>query len=100
MSCTEERFLSDVANHTMEVITDDGVNRMLRLTNNGSAVYHFTIVTWPGYLAISGDCGDYLFSRIEDMFGFFRMRDNDFNKRSDRKLSINPIYWEEKMHCC
>jgi hypothetical protein len=47
----------------------------------------FEIITWPGTLTIGGDMGTWVFSRIEDMFRFFRRED----------LSINPSYWAEKL---
>ena len=47
----------------------------------------FELVTWPGYLCYTGDMGAFVFSRIEDMFEFFR---------SDRGR-INPDYWSEKV---
>lgn len=37
--------------------------------------------------------GTYVFSRTEDMFTFFIMRDTDWNKSN----IINPGYWEEKL---
>lgn len=95
--CTEERFLGDVKNHSMEVLRDDDVSRHLSFTNNGSSCYRFDLITWPGHLCVTGDCGTYVFQRLTDMFQFFRMDDNDFNKRSDRKLNINPHYWGEKL---
>lgn len=49
----------------------------------------FDIITWPGYLCIAGDMGDYLFARTPDMFEFFR-------GKADRPLEINPRYWAEK----
>ena len=80
-------FLKDVANHTMTVVRDDGVYRHLVFSNNGSFVYRFEIVTWPGYLAYTGDMGAFVFTRVEDMFSFFR------NQRKE----INPGYWSEKV---
>lgn len=97
-NCTEERLLNDVKNHSMEILRDDGdAARHISFTNNGSSIYRFDLITWPGHLCIAGDCGTYVFSRIRDMFEFFRMDDNDFNKRPDRRLNINPGYWGEKL---
>jgi hypothetical protein len=45
----------------------------------------------PGVLAINGDCGGYMFSRVEDMFEFFRAR-SGWNGGT-----INPQYWAEKL---
>jgi hypothetical protein len=32
----------------------------------------FDVVTWPGHLSISGDMGCFVFTRVDDMFTFFR----------------------------
>ena len=73
----------------MQVVKDDGTHRHLAFSNNGSFNCAFDLITWPGSLCISGDCGTYSFSRIEDMFQFFRSRDEE--------LKINPAYWGEKL---
>lgn len=84
-----EQFQKDTANHTMTVLHDDGLYRHLQFSNGGRAAYHFNITTWPGYLCISGDMGCYTFSRVRDMFNFFR---------DDRvSFGINPHYWQEKI---
>jgi hypothetical protein len=83
----KEIFLKDTANHTMDIEMDNGLYRHLKFTNNGSQVYRFDIHTWPGYLTICGDMGTYVFSRIPDMFEFFR----------HDKLKINTGYWAEKL---
>jgi hypothetical protein len=82
--CTQERFLNDVKNHEMQIISDDGVSRRIRFKEPGTSCYYFDLITWSGHLCVTGDCGTYVFNRIEDMFEFFRY---------DR---INPGYWEEK----
>lgn len=84
-----ERFQKDVDSHEMEVLHDDGLYRHLRFSNGGSSIYQFNITTWPGYLCISGDMGCFVFSRVRDMFGFFRGEDG--------QLGINPGYWMEKV---
>jgi len=83
--CTKERFLEDVKNHKIEIIRNDGLYRHIRLSK-GSSTCQYDILTWPGHLCITGDCGSYLFARIEDMFEFFR---------NDRAI-ISPDYWAEK----
>ena len=95
--CTESRFLDDVKNHGMSVVVDNGFNRHLIFSRNGSMIYRFELITWAGKLCITGDCGTYVFSRLPDMFEFFRMDNYDFNKRPDPHLSINPGYWGEKL---
>ena len=95
--CDEERFFEDTKGHKMTVIRDDGVNRHLRFNKPGTYIYGYDIITWPEHLCITGDCGTYVFSRVTDMFEFFRMDERDFNYKRDKKLSINPGYWGEKL---
>ena len=96
-ACTEERFLQDVANHSIKIIKDDGVHRHISFTNNGSNCYRFDLITWPGSICYTGDMGTYVFSRLDDMFKFFKMSDNDFNKNPNKQLNINPYYWGQKL---
>lgn len=91
MEPTEEVFLSDVANHKMTVMLDNGVYRHLRFSS-GSFDQQFDIVTYPWHLVFSGDMGCYVFSRLDDMFEFFRTRPRD-----KENLYINTGYWGEKL---
>lgn len=85
---TAERFRRDTANHVMTVLQDKGLYRHLRFRAPGGSCYWYEIVTWPGALTIRGDIGEsYTFSRLSDMFQFFR---------SD-KGRINAHYWAEKL---
>lgn len=88
------KFLVDTATHTMEIVLDNGVHRHLRFSRPKSSSYHFDIVTWPGYLAITGDMGAAVFSRLHDMFDFFRRQPED--ARTAGRLYINSGYWAEK----
>jgi hypothetical protein len=81
----QEQFDANVAEHSMEVVRDDGVHRFIRFRRKESSTYWFDLITWPGQLCISGDMGTYVFSRVQDMFKFFRGE------------SINPAYWGEKL---
>lgn len=80
-------FRRDVAKHVMTVVRAEGVHRHLHFGEPGTGTHHFHLITWPGSLCISGDCGTYVFERLQDMFAFFR-RDED---------GINPGYWAEKL---
>lgn len=86
-TCTEARFLSDVAKHSMTVLRDEGVDRHLRFRFAGGGFCWFDIVTWQGRLVITGDCETFVFSRLDDMFEFFRSSGG----------RINPQYWQEKI---
>lgn len=84
-ACTIKRFKSDTKNHKLVIAYDDGAMRHMTFANPKSSAYHFHITTWPGYLCFSGDMGTYVFSRLSDMFEFFRGKD------------INLGYWSEKL---
>ena len=81
------RFAKDIDRHVMTILRDDGVNRHLRFKRPGSSTYWFDIITWGGRLYIGGDCGAWVFARLEDMFQFFR----------SERGGINPSYWSEKL---
>ncbi len=84
-----ERFERDTADHEMEVLHDDGLYRHLRFSAPDTYCYGYDLVTWPGYLVICGDMGDYTFTRIRDMFEFFA---------GERQApGINPSYWAQKL---
>jgi hypothetical protein len=50
---------------------------------------YFDLITWPGNLCYTGDMGTYVFSRVEDMFTFFRQ---------PKERSIDRRYWAEKCY--
>ncbi|WP_277212310.1 hypothetical protein [Isoptericola croceus] len=66
-----DRFAADVAEHELTVLHDDGLYRHIRLAKPGTGVRGFQLVTWPGYLAYTGDMGAYTFAREADMFAWF-----------------------------
>lgn len=82
---SKARFASDTDEHLMTVLHDDGLYRHVRFKAPGTGFYWFELVTWPGYLSITGDMGAFTFTRSRDMFEFFRAG-----------LDINPGYWGEK----
>lgn len=85
---TAERFRRDTAEHVMTVLHADGLYRHLRCARPESSMYWFEVVTWPGALALRGDVdGRPVFSRLDDMFQFFRSGNG----------RINPQYWAEKL---
>jgi hypothetical protein len=80
-----ERFSRDVEKYRIKIIKDDGLHRHIRLAQPETGVMRFDLITWPGHLCYTGDAGSYLFSRLTDMFNFFRGR------------RPNPSYWSEKV---
>lgn len=95
--CTEERFLRDVARHEMSIIRDDDLYRHIRFKRPDSTSFYFDLITWPGHLCFTGDMGTNVFSRIEDMFSFFRTDREEMRLRDGQTLAINPSYWGEKL---
>ena len=83
----KERFPGDVAEHEMTIMLNDGVYRHIRFKKPGTMMYYFDLTTWPGFLAITGDMGSYVFSRLRDMFEFFGIRTG---------YGIDYRYWAEK----
>lgn len=83
------QFLEDVKSHTMAIQADDpGIGyRRIIFSKYGYSSQRFELVTWPNYLCITGDMGTYVFSRIYDMFKFFR----------SPELITKPGYWSEKL---
>lgn len=84
---TLKQFLNDVKNHELTIHKNDGVYRHLTFANPDDCDKYFNITTFPNYLVITGDMGALVFSRLHDMFNFFRSDD----------LKINPYYWAEKI---
>jgi hypothetical protein len=86
---TYETFQRDVAEHELRILHDDGIYRHVQgRRKSGSSAMHFNVVTFPGYLAYTGDCGAFTFWRTTDMFTFFRTKDPS---------QINPHYWAQKL---
>lgn len=81
-------FPRDIEKHQLIIFKDEGLYRHIRLARPDTSNMSFDIVTWPGYLAYSGDMGCYVFSRITDMFMFFT---------PEGSRRINPGYWGEKL---
>ena len=86
---TTERFETEIAEHELTVIRDDGEYRHLRFSRPNTRAMSFDLLTWPGHLCYTGDMGTYVFSRVRDMFEFFRSPKGDWR-------DINLGYWAEK----
>lgn len=92
MTCDQKRFEQDIERHVMTIVRDNGIDRHIKFRRPETSAYWFEILTWPGSLCLRGDMGTYVFSRLDDMFEFFREEGKDPNK-----LYINPGYWCEKL---
>lgn len=85
-----DQFVEDVSEHQLTIMRDAGVYRHLLCRNpKFDKMYAFEIITSPNLLLFHGDCGTFVFSRLHDMFQFFR---------SDCVRSDLPLgYWSEKI---
>ncbi|MDO8357241.1 MAG: hypothetical protein Q7U76_12695 [Nitrospirota bacterium] len=92
---TEKEFLQRVGEHIMTVLRDEGGYRHVRFGRPGTRNEQFDLITWPGHLCYTGDMGTYVFSRIRDMFEFFRT--DRLQPRNGQTLFINQGYWAEKV---
>lgn len=84
-SITEQGFLDCVKSHKINVLMDNGVYRHIRFKAPDTGNQYFDLITYPEFLVYSGDMGCFVFTRLHDMFNFFR---------GD---GINPGYWHEKL---
>jgi hypothetical protein len=81
-----ERFARETRQHEIAILHDDGLYRHLRFQRPGTSSYAFELITVPNALIYRGE-ESYVFSRLRDMFEFFRSPDGH----------INPGYWSEKL---
>ncbi|GJL37539.1 hypothetical protein TUM17576_43590 [Enterobacter hormaechei] len=82
------RFMRNTAHHNVIIERDEGVYRHLIFKAPGTNSYRFDIITWPGYLTVTGDMGTWTFSREWDMVTHFFP--------AGTAAGINPGYWSEK----
>jgi hypothetical protein len=86
-----ERFARETATHEMKILHDDGFYRHLKFKTPGDSSYWYELITAPNSLTFRGDGESFVFSRLADMFEFFR-------SNPDRKAHrISPDYWAEKL---
>jgi hypothetical protein len=88
-----ERFARETAGHTMTVLHDDGFYRHLRFRDPKNPFYWFELITAPHVLMFRGDGESFVFSRIEDMFDFFRRS----GRGAGDAIQVQPDYWSTKL---
>jgi len=74
----------------MEVLHSDWLYRNAIFSQEKNPNLWFELITWPHVLTIHGDMGTWTFSRVENMFDFFRCA-------KESQLRTNPSYWSEKL---
>jgi hypothetical protein len=60
-------FERHIAEHIVHEVYRNGLHGHWRCAKPNTGIYSFCVTTWPGYLAYTGDMGDYVFSRTYDM---------------------------------
>ena len=65
------QFLSEVAEHKIRVIRDEGLYKHFSVSKPGDSNQSFEIILFPSHLVITGDMGTYCFSRARDMLQWF-----------------------------
>jgi len=68
----KERIDKDLAEHVVTERHAHGLYRHYRCQRPDTFSMGFDIITWPGSLCYTGDMGDYLFQRTENMIAFMR----------------------------
>lgn len=81
----KRQFEKETGEHILEILRDDGLYRHLKCTRHGEQFLRFDIITWPGFLCVCQNMGTFVFSRLPDMFEFFRGNE------------ISPDYWAQKI---
>lgn len=83
-----ESFAEGTTEHVMTIVKDDGLYRRLRFAKPGSFQFYFEVITWPGYIALTGDMRSLMMTRVEDMIGFVASPGSD---------EIDFRYWAQKV---
>lgn len=78
------RIAKDLCEHVITTKNCDGLYRHYRCQKPGTWNMGFDIVTWPGSLCYTGDMGDYLFQRADDMIAFMRTACNDHRYAAEK----------------
>jgi hypothetical protein len=80
-----ECIQNNLKNHTIQQLHNDGdPGRVWKCTNNGSSVYAFTVLAPPGWLIVTGDMGECMWSRHTDMLHFIRSSIESFSYFSEK----------------
>jgi hypothetical protein len=83
----KERIDKDLAEHVIEQRHSAGLYRHWRCGKPSSSDMSFHIVTWPGSLCYTGDMGDYLFRRTDDMVAFMRSACRDYYYAAEKCIA-------------
>jgi hypothetical protein len=93
-----ERIDRDLAEHTITVKHSHGMYRHWRCQKPGMWHMGFDIITWPGSLCYTGDMGDYLFQRTEDMVDFMSRACQDYQYAAEKCVTKHDIKeWREEL---
>lgn len=83
----KKSFYEYTKGYNVKIENDNGFHRCILFTTPGTSEGYFRIITAPGVLIITGDYGDFIFSRNSDMIDFF----------GDTSVEPRFHYWKEKV---
>ena len=67
-----ERFEQDTAEHELNVIVDDGVNRIMKFAKAGTSCYSVSVLQTNNRICFTGDMGEFVFvNHNNDMLAWF-----------------------------
>lgn len=106
----DESMTRALANHTVEVMLEQGVYRHYYCAQPGTGNMSFSVFTLPGRLIVSGDIGDLCVERVYDMFtwAWTSVRDVSYfeekawrcikTKDFDRQVAHDALKWIYDCH--
>lgn len=80
----KERCVDDLKEHVITTVHHNGLYRHWRCCRPDTGSMGFSIVTWPGSICYTGDMGEYLFQRTEDMVAFMRRSAMSFSYAAEK----------------
>lgn len=94
----KKRIAKDLAEHTITTRHCAGLYRHWRCQRPGTWNMGFDIIAWPGSLCYTGDMGDYLFQRTEDMVAFMRISCMSYEYAAEKCVAHDGRLkeWSEK----
>lgn len=90
------QFKAETAEHVLTIHHDDGLYRHLKMGKPGTGIWSWSLATWPGHMALTGDIGrGYLWRREADMLEWADT--SRYPRYDDGAPAIPADYWAEKL---
>lgn len=92
----KDRIAGDLRDHEITVLHHDGMYRHWRCQQSKTWSLGFDIVTWPGFLCFTGDMGEFLFCRTDDMVAFMRGSCMSYSYAAEKCVAGVVKEWSEQ----